>query len=44
MEDHHFKETGLAIEAWIHLAQDGVIMNLAVKKGSVQKADNFFSS
>jgi hypothetical protein len=27
----HFHTTGLAVEALIHLAQDGVLVNLAVK-------------
>jgi hypothetical protein len=33
----HFRATGLAVEAWIHLAQDGVLVNLAVKQDSVKK-------
>jgi len=40
---HFHKKKGLAVEAWIQLAQDRVLVNLAVKQGSVLKADSFFS-
>jgi len=40
----HFHTTGLAVEAWIHLAEDAVLVNLAVKQDSLINADSFFSS